>query len=115
MYGKCTQFGYDGKGVKIIRKLEDLEQLPNVECIAEDIIPFKNELAVIVARNVGGDVVAYPVVEMEFNSEANQVEYVICPARISGIVAKKAIELALKVSEKISHIGLFSRRNVPNP
>ena len=105
---KCTQFGYDGKGVKIIRKLEDLEKLPNVECITEDIIPFKNELAVIVARNTRGDVVAYPVVEMEFHPEANQVEYVICPARISDIVAKKAIALALKVSEKISHIGLLA-------
>ena len=38
----------------------------------------------------------YPVVEMEFHPEANQVEYVICPARIEDSVANKAREIALK-------------------
>jgi len=105
---KSAQFGYDGQGVKIIRKMEDLEGLPPGECITEDMIPFKNELAVIVARNVKGDIVTYPVVEMEFHPEANQVEYVICPARIDDKVAQKAREIALKVSNKIQHVGLLA-------
>jgi 5-(carboxyamino)imidazole ribonucleotide synthase len=77
---KAARFGYDGTGVKIVRNIEDLENLPAVECITEKLIPFKNELAVIVARNSDGEVKTYPVVEMEFHPEANQVEYVICPA-----------------------------------
>ncbi|MRX63287.1 5-(carboxyamino)imidazole ribonucleotide synthase [Maribacter luteus] len=105
---KSAQFGYDGQGVKIIRNMEDLEGLPPGECITEEMIPFKNELAVIVARNVKGDVITYPVVEMEFHPEANQVEYVICPARIDGKVAEKAREIALKVSHKIQHVGLLA-------
>lgn len=105
---KSAQFGYDGQGVKIIRNMEDLEGLPPGECITEEMIPFKNELAVIVARNVKGDVITYPVVEMEFHPEANQVEYVICPARIDGKVAEKAREIALKVSNKIQHVGLLA-------
>jgi len=105
---KCAQFGYDGNGVKIVRSTLDLVNLPDVECIAEDMIPFKNELAVIVARSVSGEVKTYPVVEMEFHPEANQVEYVICPARIDEKVAKKAIEVALKVSEKFNHVGLLA-------
>ena len=74
---KAARFGYDGTGVKIVRTFEDLENLPQGECIVENLIPFKNELAVIVARNSNGDVTSYPVVEMEFHPEANQVEYVI--------------------------------------
>lgn len=105
---KAAQFGYDGNGVKIIRSVEDLIDLPNTECIAEEMVPFKNELAVIVARNPSGEIKNYPVVEMEFHPEANQVEYVICPARISEKVAQKAIEVALKVSEKINHVGLLA-------
>lgn len=105
---KAAQFGYDGQGVKVVRKMEDLEGLPSGECIAEEMIDFKNELAVIVARNADGDVKTYPVVEMEFHPEANQVEYVICPARIGGKVANKARELALKVSEKIGLTGLLA-------
>ena len=105
---KCTEFGYDGNGVKVIRTTSDLENLPNVECIAEEMIDFKNELAVIVVRNFSGEVKTYPVVEMEFHPEANQVEYVICPARIDNKVAQKAQEIALQVSEKFNHVGLLA-------
>jgi len=105
---KSAQFGYDGQGVKVVRKIEDLQGLPNVECIAEKMVSFKNELAVIVVRNTKGDVKTYPVVEMEFHPEANQVEYVICPARIEDKVAQKAKEVALRVSSKIEHVGLLA-------
>lgn len=105
---KCTKFGYDGNGVKIVKSKEDLEKLPDVECIIEEIIAFKNELAVIVVRNEAGEVRNYPVVEMEFHPEANQVEYVICPARIDEKVAQKAIAIALKVSEIFNHVGLLA-------
>ncbi len=105
---KCTEFGYDGMGVKIIRTLSDLDILPNVECISEEMIPFKNELSVIVCRNVSGEIKTYPVVEMEFHPEANQVEYVVCPARIEDKVAEKARAIALNVSEKFNHVGLLA-------
>ena len=105
---KCTEFGYDGNGVKVIRTAADLNDLPNVECIREDMIPFKNELAVIVCRNPLGEIKTYPVVEMEFHPEANQVEYVICPARIDDAVADKARAIALTVSEKFNHVGLLA-------
>ena len=105
---KSAQFGYDGNGVKVVRSFDDLTDLPNVECIAEDMIPFKNELSVIVARNVEGGIKTYPVVEMEFHPEANQVEYVICPARINNKVSKKAQEVALQVSRAFNHVGLLA-------
>ncbi len=105
---KAARFGYDGNGVKIVRNYDDLNGLPNVECITEQLIPFKNELAVIVARNADGETTTYPVVEMEFHPEANQVEYVICPARIEEAVANKARELALKVVNKLDFVGLLA-------
>jgi 5-(carboxyamino)imidazole ribonucleotide synthase len=105
---KCTEFGYDGNGVKVIRQTSDLENLPNVECIAETMVPFKNELAVIVCRNPSGEIKTYPVVEMEFHPEANQVEYVICPARIDDTVAEKARAIALNVSQQFNHVGLLA-------
>ncbi|MDG3580849.1 5-(carboxyamino)imidazole ribonucleotide synthase [Galbibacter pacificus] len=105
---KSARFGYDGQGVKVIKTYSDLEGLPKAECIAEKMIPFKNELAVIVSRDPKGNVKTYPVVEMEFHPEANQVEYVICPARIDENVAKKAQLVALKVSQAYQHIGLLA-------
>lgn len=105
---KSAQFGYDGQGVKIVKSVSDLEGLPNVECIAEELVPFKNELAVIVARTPSGESKNFPVVEMEFHPEANQVEYVICPARIPEVVAQKAIDVALRTSEAFNHVGLLA-------
>lgn len=105
---KSAQFGYDGNGVKVVKNTDDLNNLPNVECIAEKLVPFKYELAVIVARNAKGEVKTFPVVEMEFHPEANQVEYVICPARISETIAKKAEVVALKVSQAFNHVGLLA-------
>jgi len=105
---KSAQFGYDGKGVKVIRTLSDIKALPNVECIAEDLVPFKKELAVTVARSPQGEIRTYPVVEMEFHPEANQVEYVLCPARISNAIEKKAERVALNTAAAFKHVGLLA-------
>ncbi|MEL1245534.1 5-(carboxyamino)imidazole ribonucleotide synthase [Flavobacterium sp. DGU11] len=105
---KSTEGGYDGMGVKVVRNAETLESLPDVQCIAEAMVPFKNELAVIVARNPSGEIKTYPVVEMEFHPEANQVEYVICPARIDHVVSQKARAIALEVSKHFDHVGLLA-------
>jgi 5-(carboxyamino)imidazole ribonucleotide synthase len=105
---KSAQFGYDGTGVKLIKNADDLETLPDVACITEELVPFKNELAVIVARNKDGQTKTYPVVEMEFHPTANQVEYVICPARIDEKVAEKAKKVALQVADAFSPIGLLA-------
>ncbi|MEC8133692.1 MAG: 5-(carboxyamino)imidazole ribonucleotide synthase [Bacteroidota bacterium] len=105
---KRSRFGYDGNGVKIIHNSADLSELPDGECIAEAIIPFKSELAVIIARNPSGSIKSYPVVEMEFHPEANQVEYVLCPARISNAISIKATDVALKVAAAFEHVGLLA-------
>ena len=47
---KSARDGYDGMGVKVVRTVADLEGLNDVPCIAEALVPFETELAVIVAR-----------------------------------------------------------------
>lgn len=105
---KSARFGYDGNGVKVVRSLADLQQLPQGQCLAEMMIPFKNELAVIVVRSPKGEMKTYPVVEMEFHPEANQVEYVICPARIPDEIAQKAQAVALQVADAFNSVGLLA-------
>ena len=105
---KSATGGYDGKGVAVIKTEVDLDEISDTECIAERMIPFKNELAVIVARNPKGEVKTYPVVEMEFHPTANQVEFVICPARIDPEIADKARKVAKKVSQAFEHVGLLA-------
>ena len=45
---------------------------------------------------------------MEFHPEANQVEYVLCPARIPDEVAHKARTVALQVAEALQVVGLLA-------
>jgi 5-(carboxyamino)imidazole ribonucleotide synthase len=105
---KVCRGGYDGNGVQILRTPEDFNRLPQAPCVLERLIPFTHELAVIVARSPSGEEMTYPVVEMEFHPEANQVEYVLCPARINDSMAKKAQDVALMVSRALKHEGLLA-------
>ena len=105
---KSTRFGYDGNGVKIVRNPQDLHALPEGPCIAELCADIDKELAVIVARSPKGEVATYPVVEMEFHPEANQVEYVLCPARIAEPISDQARKIALQVAEAFGSIGLLA-------
>ena len=105
---KAAEMGYDGNGVKIVRQTEDLNSLGEGACLAEKMIPFTHELAVIVCGSVDGKKVTYPVVEMEFHPEANQVEYVLSPARISDELTKKAEAIALQVAEALQNVGLLA-------
>ena len=105
---KSTRFGYDGNGVKIVRNPQDLHALPEGPCIAELCANIDKELAVIVARSPKGEVATYPVVEMEFHPEANQVEYVLCPARIAETISDQARKIALQVAEAFGSIGLLA-------
>ncbi len=105
---KAASMGYDGYGVKVIKNIEEVNQLPEGVCLVEDKIDIGLELAVIFCRNKDGMVKNYPVVEMEFHPESNQLEYLICPARIDKKVEEKAIEVAQKVSKSYGHIGLLA-------
>jgi len=105
---KSRTGGYDGRGVSVLKKDKDIKELPDTSCILEEMVNFKNELAVIVARSASGETKTYPVVEMEFHPTANQVEYVICPARISKDISQKAQDVARKVSQAYGHVGLLA-------
>ncbi len=105
---KAPRFGYDGKGVKIIRNNDDLATLPESRMLVEILVPIFKELAVTVARNEQGETQSFPVVEMDFHGEANLVELVGCPAQISVFDALKTVDLAEKIAEKLGIIGILT-------
>lgn len=105
---KTRTAGYDGRGVSIIRKEEDLKKLLPGASVIEALAPIKKELAVIVARNERGEIAAYPTVEMDFNPEANLVELLVCPSRIDPGTEQKAVALAIQVMEAYGLCGLLA-------
>ena len=105
---KSESMGYDGYGVQIVRSNQNLEEIKEGACMAEEMVVIEKELGIIVCRSPKGETRCYPCVEMEFHPEANQVEYVLSPARISKDVTKKAEEIALAVSKSFQHVGLLA-------
>jgi 5-(carboxyamino)imidazole ribonucleotide synthase len=105
---KAPRFGYDGKGVKILRKQSDADDLPEGSMLIECCIAIQKELAVSVARNAAGETAAFPVVEMAFEDQANLVEIVGCPAQISVFDEVKATELAINIAERLNIVGILA-------
>ena len=105
---KSNSMGYDGFGVKIIKSNRDIEELNDTPGFIEDLIEIKKELSVIICRNAKGEIKNFPVVEMIFNNDSNQVEYIISPARINNEISRKAISIAIKLSKLYNHVGIMA-------
>lgn len=105
---KSRTAGYDGRGVSVITGAEKLGNLLPGACVAEELVEIDKELAVIVARNAAGQARAFPAVEMEFNPEANLVEFLFCPAAISPELEARAEALATEVMAAYDICGLLA-------
>ena len=105
---KLRKDGYDGKGVKMIRTEDDLANAFTEPSIIEEIVDFEKEIAVIVARNDKGEVKTFPMVEMEFNPDANLVEFLISPSTYSFEIQQQAEELAKKIANDLQIVGLLA-------
>ncbi len=105
---KAATGGYDGRGVEIIKDEIDLEGLPDVPGLIEEVVPFDREIAIVVARNFSGEIKSFPPVEMDFHPTANLVEYVFSPADIDTRVSNAANKLAESLADKLHHVGLLA-------
>jgi len=105
---KASKMGYDGYGVNKIFNNKDLEKLNDSHCIIEELISIKKELSVMVSSRKSGEILNYPVVEMEFNKISNQLEYIISPAQISHEIKMKSEKLASDVAEKFKISGIIA-------
>ena len=100
--------GYDGKGVTALKDEDDILTSFDAPSVLEKFINFEKELSVIVARNERGEVTSFPVVEQEFNSEANLIEFLISPANVSAKVEEEARLVAEKIITTLEMVGLLA-------
>ncbi|WP_166332281.1 5-(carboxyamino)imidazole ribonucleotide synthase [Sphingobacterium chungjuense] len=105
---KLRKDGYDGKGVKKINSAADHKTAFPEPSIIEKMVDFEKEIAVIVARNDHGDVSTFPMVEMEFNPQANLVEFLISPSTYSEVIQAEAEEIAKKIANDLQIVGLLA-------
>jgi 5-(carboxyamino)imidazole ribonucleotide synthase len=112
LVAKTRKEGYDGKGVSIFTVAE-LQQDPGKrpfvsDALIETFIPCQTELSVMVARDKMGNTALWPVVDMEFDPQANLVTYLNCPAVVSESITREAESIALKTIEALNGVGVFA-------
>jgi 5-(carboxyamino)imidazole ribonucleotide synthase len=105
---KMRTGGYDGKGVQPLRTTADIEKAFDVPSVLEKMVDFEKEIAILIARNESGEMVTFPIVEMEFNPEANLVEFLFSPAAVSHEVTQQAEEIAHKLVKALDFVGLLA-------
>lgn len=105
---KLRRDGYDGKGVYKVVDESYLAKAFKEPSLIERWVDFQKEIAVIVARNEDGEIKAFPMVEMEFNPEANLVEFLIAPSTLPFEVHQEAERIAKRVAECLNIVGLLA-------
>ena len=109
---KARRLSYDGYGNATVRGPEEVAAAwarlgaPGRALYAEAWVPFRRELAVMVARSVGGEIATYPVVETVQAADAHICRVVRAPAAISAEVAAAATALARRAVEAVGAVGI---------
>lgn len=105
---KFRKGGYDGKGVYIVNKQEDIQHIYDTPSVIEPLVDIDKELAVIAVRNPSGEIRTYPVVEMVFDPIANLVLYLYSPAEVSDQQESVCRQIASELIEKMDISGLLA-------
>jgi 5-(carboxyamino)imidazole ribonucleotide synthase len=109
---KTRTGGYDGKGVAILSAQEIIGNPATIPfsgpCVLEAFLPCEKELAVIVASDVFGNILSYPSIEMEFDSNANLVKLLVSPANVGSNIEQMAEQVAINVIKAFNGAGLFA-------
>lgn len=112
LVAKTRKDGYDGKGVTIFDTatvLNNTEARPFKQAsLIEAFIPCEKEISVMVARDREGNMLTWPVVEMEFDPQANLVTFLDCPAQLTDAVTEKARTIATNTIEKLGSAGVYA-------
>lgn len=105
---KLRKGGYDGRGIAVINKADELTFLLDGSSVIEEKIDIYKEISVIAARNKKGQIKCFPVVEMIFDPKENLVDMLLCPALINEKTARIANEIASEIIEALQMEGLLA-------
>ncbi|HYV39197.1 MAG TPA: 5-(carboxyamino)imidazole ribonucleotide synthase, partial [Gemmataceae bacterium] len=107
---KTADFGYDGKGQVRLEHQNSVaaawSAMGRPVGVLEAFVPFVRELSVIAARTASGQIVCFPTAE---NLHANHIlDITVVPGSFSPATARRAVELASAIAEKLNVVGLLT-------
>lgn len=101
---KTRRHGYDGQGTFILQATDTLPSTSaTVPWLLEEYVPFQCELAVIAARSATGEIVIYPVVETQQESQVCRRVFA------TGFEAEtaQAEEIACQILQELDYVGVM--------
>lgn len=105
---KLAEGGYDGRGVQLLKKAEDIHKGFDAPAVLEKMIDIKKEIAVMVAVGSNGETAIYAPVDMVFDNRLNLLSHQLSPAELPEKVFWKAEAIALKVVRDLKSPGIFA-------
>jgi 5-(carboxyamino)imidazole ribonucleotide synthase len=110
---KTTRGGYDGKGVLLVGSVEEAASwlasaaARSERLLAEEVVPFRRELAALVARSPSGQAAAWPVVwTLQVDGVCREV---IAPAPdLPEELAAEATRIALRIAGELEVVGVLA-------
>jgi 5-(carboxyamino)imidazole ribonucleotide synthase len=105
---KTRRLGYDGYGTSVVKAPAQLSAMwdtfNRAPVLLEEFVPFKQELAVMVARSATGEIAVYPTVETQ---QVDQIcRRVFAPAQVTPVVAARMTSLARTLVEQLQLVGI---------
>lgn len=107
---KTARLGYDGKGQRSISSVDEFHEarraMGDVDLIVERRLDLHQEISVLVARTVNGDVGTWPIAENEHSGGILDVSVV--PAAIEPSLAAVAVGLASGLAADLEYVGVLA-------
>ena len=107
---KTARMGYDGKGQVRVKDAAELaaawEQLKEVPCVLEKLLPLKAECSVIVARGWDGRIVSFPP---QFNVHVGGILAVteVFEGNMPLALASRALAATESIAKHINYVGVL--------
>ncbi len=105
---KSYKGGYDGKGNRKINSYEDLNSFLETnsdECLIEEWVDYKNELALVGSRDFDGSIRFFPLVETF--QKNNVCDWVLSPAEIDYDLKTFAKNIFSSIVNELNYVGVM--------
>lgn len=107
---KTAQFGYDGKGQRLVSGPVALDaalaEFADNDCIVEALLDLRAEVSVVIARTWQGRIETWPVTE---NVHVDGIlDVSVAPARVGDDLAARATALATSVANALEYVGVLA-------
>lgn len=110
---KTSRLGYDGKGQQKISELTDISALwqnvNNVPCVVEQVVPLDAEFSVVLARSRNGEVKVFtPTLNVHLDGILDFSTATTAPTSIDVQFFHDGERAAIRIAEELQYVGVLS-------